>query len=89
MRPVHPGPLAVSMGRLTEKKARNITGWVIVCCLAVIGLYDIAALWFPGRSMVSHVVLDFAGENPIVPFLFGVICGHLFWPQTRLLAEKK
>jgi hypothetical protein len=32
-------------------------------------------------AMISRVILNFAGAHPVLPFLAGVLCGHLFWPQ--------
>jgi hypothetical protein len=26
-------------------------------------------------------VLDTAGKHPVIPFAFGCLMGHLFWPQ--------
>lgn len=30
---------------------------------------------------ISEVTLDFARRHPVIPFLLGVLCGHLLWPQ--------
>jgi len=30
---------------------------------------------------VSEVVLGFARRHPVIPFLLGVLMGHLLWPQ--------
>jgi len=30
----------------------------------------------------SQVLLDWALEHPVVPFVMGVLCGHWFWPQA-------
>lgn len=33
------------------------------------------------RDTISVVMLDTARKHPAIPFLLGVIMGHLFWPQ--------
>ena len=33
------------------------------------------------RDTISGIVLGFARRHTIVPFAFGVLMGHLFWPQ--------
>lgn len=35
----------------------------------------------PGDT-ISEVLLGGALSHPIIPFLFGVVMGHLFWPQN-------
>jgi len=30
---------------------------------------------------ISEVVLGFARRHPVIPFLLGVLAGHLLWPQ--------
>lgn len=34
----------------------------------------------PGDT-ISEVILEAARRRVVVPFLAGVLCGHLFWPQ--------
>jgi hypothetical protein len=36
----------------------------------------------PSKGSTISEVFGFLSKRPIVPFLFGVIMGHLFWPQT-------
>lgn len=31
---------------------------------------------------ISEILLNFARHHPVVPFLFGVLMGHLFWSQN-------
>lgn len=38
----------------------------------------------PGAGgTISEVTLAFAQHHPVLPFLIGVVCGHLLWPQVR------
>lgn len=35
----------------------------------------------PGNT-ISEVMLKYALMHPLIPFAFGVLCGHLFWFQV-------
>lgn len=57
----------------------------IVVTLLVVLVYDIAAAVFGGTgTTISHEIIVFSHDYPIVPFLVGVVMGHLFWrmPST-------
>ena len=36
----------------------------------------------PGDT-ISEVLLKYARPHPVIPFAFGVLMGHLFWPQRE------
>jgi len=38
-----------------------------------------------GHQTISQVVWVASFTYPIIPFLAGVVCGHLFWPSTTKL----
>lgn len=52
--------------------------------MAVVGLYDVYAYSFlpPGNS-VSYVLQAWSRTYPMLPFFFGLLAGHLFWPISR------
>jgi len=56
---------------------------LVLCAVGIlVGAYDLyAGFFFPPGGTVSEVILDFARKYPIVPFLMGLLCGHLVWPQ--------
>lgn len=55
---------------------------ILVVLAAFLVIYDIVALWLGGwDATISVVLLTWARSYPILPFAFGVVCGHLFWPQ--------
>jgi len=56
---------------------------VLALSIGALLLYDMIALilWGAGET-VSVVMLEFSKSYPIIPFLAGVACGHLFWPQV-------
>lgn len=59
------------------------TALVLASVLAFIAIYDLyVALTSDYRSTVSYVCMQAALAYPIIPFLVGVLMGHLFWPQA-------
>jgi hypothetical protein len=45
-------------------------------------LFDLYALSAWGwDETISVAVLQLSKKYPVVAFLAGVVCGHLFWPQ--------
>lgn len=58
------------------------TAWVVSLTTAALIGYDVyAVLCLPPGSTISEVLLGAALHYPIVPFAFGFLMGHLFWPQ--------
>lgn len=56
------------------------------CALIVLGggvliaLWDLGAVMSSGRiPTISAAVQDYSSDHPILPFLAGVLMGHLFW----------
>ena len=55
---------------------------VVAFFIGVILLYDLYALAFLGwDDTISVSTLQLSKKFPVVPFLAGLVCGHLFWPQ--------
>lgn len=79
----------------TEEKHRRNTIIVLLssCLLAIISLislltYDLIVYFKGGNeATLSKVILDTSKDWPIIPLLigllFGLLSGHLFWPQTK------
>lgn len=57
------------------------TFWILVVVAAGLIGWDIYAAYSPTQPTISALTLAFAMKHPIVPFVFGVLGGHLFWPQ--------
>jgi uncharacterized membrane protein len=52
----------------------------IVASILIIAIYDIYALTQGGaESTISSVLITLSHQYLIVPFLFGIPVGHLFW----------
>jgi hypothetical protein len=62
---------------------RRITIGILIAFVALLIGYDIYAyVSVPrGEATISDVVLTFAQQHPVLPFLLGVVAGHLCWPQ--------
>jgi hypothetical protein len=63
------------------------TTWVILVCAAILIGWDIYAAMSPSEPTISALTLAIAHEHPVLPFSFGVLMGHLFWPQIVKEAE--
>ena len=55
---------------------------IIIVLASVLMVWDVYVVFSPEPGdTVSEVTLYFAQRHPVIPFLAGVVCGHLFWPQ--------
>lgn len=63
---------------------RQWTIFVIILSTVLIIGWDIFAYAKGGGvATISSVLLDTSKEYPVLPLAFGVLCGHLFWPQKE------
>jgi hypothetical protein len=70
-------------------KTRKLTVAFIVTCTFLIIAYDIYAALAGGiDGTVSAVIFDYSREYPIIPFAFGVLTGHLWFPVYERKEEK-
>lgn len=70
----------------------TVTKFAILMALASLLLYDLYAVYAAGfEATISVVVFTLAKQAPIIPFLAGVLVGHLFWPieGSNGTADKK
>jgi len=60
-----------------------VTVIVMVVAVIVLIVWDIVVAVNPTPGdTISEITLNFARNHPVVPFIVGIVCGHLFWPQT-------
>ncbi len=60
----------------------NLTSCVLIAVATGLVFWDIYAQFRWGYTgTISYDMLSAAYEHPVIPFGFGVIMGHLFWPQ--------
>jgi hypothetical protein len=55
---------------------------LIACALLLIGWDIYVAVNKDDGDTISEVLL-WVGKHPVIPFAFGVVMGHLFWPQYK------
>ena len=62
--------------------ARLWTIGILVGVTLLLIVWDVYAATNKERDdTISEVVLGFARRHPVIPFLLGVLMGHLLWPQ--------
>lgn len=62
-------------------KTRKLTIMFILACVFIIIGYDIWAVYSGGvDGTISSVIFDYSREFPLIPFAFGVLAGHLWFP---------
>jgi hypothetical protein len=62
----------------------NPTAWFLVALTFIIAIYDIWAAATYGSAGTLSYEINYASHNyPIIAFAFGIICGHLFWPNPN------
>jgi len=57
----------------------NLTQWIIVCSVGLIGGIDIVlAIAFGKEKTISVTITAWSKQYPIIPFAFGLLMGHFF-----------
>jgi hypothetical protein len=61
---------------------KRITSGILIAVTIGLIVWDIFMATNPIQGdTISEIVLNFAFSNPSIPFAFGCLMGHLFWPQ--------
>ena len=60
----------------------NVTKLLIIIVFCGILLWDMTVMFFCKDMSVtiSHALYTISREHPIIPFIIGVLVGHVFWP---------
>jgi hypothetical protein len=65
-------------------KVRIIVQWFMLVVAVLIAIVDIWAAIKGGRNdTISGRIWDWSTTDPMLPFSFGVIVGHLFWGKEK------
>lgn len=68
----------------------TLTQKVIVGAVFLLLLFDAAmAIALGPDATISNAVTSWAHQYPVIPFLAGMLCGHLFWSQRPSAADRK
>lgn len=59
---------------------RKYTIYLLVALAVLLIAWDIFVYLEPTKNDTISEVLWDLGKHPILPFLLGVIAGHIFWP---------
>lgn len=57
------------------------SAWVIGIAAAGLIGWDVYAASSMDQPTISALILFYTRMHPVLPFSFGVLMGHLFWPQ--------
>jgi len=66
-------------------KTRFTTTWILILMAILLIIWDVYARQYDSGT-ISEVMLSWTMSHPVVPFLLGVLGGHLCFPQ--IVVEK-
>jgi hypothetical protein len=61
---------------------KRVTACVCIATVALLLVYDGVAALLGGQDATISLVITNASRWPIIPFAFGLLCGHLFAQNT-------
>ena len=77
------GDVAAVMKQNT-KKLLKISKWLVLIVAGVITVWDLYAQFTGGTGgTISNAIWLWSKDNQILPFMFGVLMGHLFWQVEK------
>lgn len=60
----------------------NKASWILIAITVSVVIFDVFfATDLKKGNTFSEVILRFSMDHPVIPFAFGVLSGHLMWPQ--------
>lgn len=61
---------------------RPVTIGILIATAVIWALYDVIPFLDPARGdTISEVILYYALRSLFIPYAFGVLCGHFFFPR--------
>ena len=67
---------------MTITGTKKMTGIILIVITIVLVIWDLFMVGTPTMGdTISEYLLNLAFNNPSIPFAFGCLMGHLFWPQ--------
>lgn len=65
-------------------KAKMMTIYFSIAALIIILAFDGWVMLQHGQeATISWMVISYSYDQPLVPFLAGVVCGHFWWQLKR------
>jgi hypothetical protein len=75
---------------MTTESWKRTTGYFVLALVVATLAYDLAAVRAAGyEASVSRFVVNLTKDWPIVPFLAGVVAGHLWFPAAKDKKKKE
>jgi hypothetical protein len=63
---------------------KKITTIFIAVSILIIAVFDLWVIQSYGKQeSISAYIIRWSHEYPSIPFLFGFLCGHLFWSMKK------
>jgi len=67
----------------------NITLLFIITIAVLIAIFDVYIIAQKGKKeSISAHIIRVSHNHPLIPFLLGIVCGHLFWSMKTAIGEK-
>lgn len=57
---------------------------MFICAAILVGWDIYVAISPPENDTISEIIQEYAFKHPIIPFIFGVLIGHFFWPVKKI-----
>lgn len=54
------------------------TGWFIIVTAFIWLIYEFYVLYYK-KQTISNATYNLAKNQPIIPFIIGMLCAHFFW----------
>jgi hypothetical protein len=70
-----------SNGVVTPQVSVFLVSWLLVAVVLLVGIFDVWVSLTPGQTTVSEYLSDLSRRYPVLPFILGMVAGHLFWGQ--------
>ena len=59
---------------------KKITLIIMIICAIFLVVYDVIAIMKGGtEASISSIIITASYQMPLIPFTFGILCGHFFW----------
>jgi hypothetical protein len=63
---------------------RHVTIGLLVVTTLILVVYDLCVvLTGSSKDTISYTILSLSRQMPLLPFLLGMLVGHLLWPQEE------
>lgn len=63
-----------------ELMSSGTTAYLLLGTVLFLTIYDLWAVSSCPQSTISDVINRSARDYPILPFILGIVFGHIFWP---------